>query len=138
MGGVDEGLSRGASLYEETDLCLRIQQAGYRVSFNGQARLTHLVAPGGGCRVDRVVEYVGAFAHNRGVMIRRHGRWYHAARRPRTTGGPRPVLRARLPGPSTLVAGCAGAVRGLRDGGQPPVCTSQPGGPQRIFRNLID
>ncbi len=76
-GGFDEALGSGAALYEELDLCLRAGRAGYRVYFNGAARLTHLAAPAGGCRVDRVIDHVRALAHNRAMMIRRHGRWYH-------------------------------------------------------------
>lgn len=126
-GGVDESLGLGAALYEETDLCLRVKRSGARVYFNGRARLTHLVAAGGGCRVDRVVDYVRALAHNRGVMIRRHGRWYHA-----------PVALARLAAlvasyaryyrePGALTAGLTASFGGLRDGTRPPLCT-EPGG----------
>lgn len=122
-GGLDEALDRGAALYEETDLCLRVRRSGYRIYFNGRARLTHLAAPSGGCRVDRVAEYVRTLAHNRGVMIRRHGRWFHA-----------PVALGRLAAmgasyarhyrvPSALPACFVGALRGLRDGGRPPVRT---------------
>jgi GT2 family glycosyltransferase len=127
-GGFDEALGRGAALYEETDLCLRVRRAGFRVYFNGRARLTHLVAPGGGCRVDRVTDYVGALAHNRGVMIRRHGRWFHT-----------PVALGRLATlglsyarhyrvPRALAACLAGGLRGLRDGGRPPTCTAEAEG----------
>ena len=123
-GGLDEALGRGAALYEETDLCLRVRRAGFRVYFNGQARLTHLVAPGGGCRVDGVADYVRALAHNRGVMIRRHGRWFHA-----------PVALGRLAAlglayarhyhvPRALGGCVAGGLRGLRAGGRPPSCTN--------------
>ena len=59
-GGADETLNQGAALYEETDLCLRIRRAGFRIVFNGRARLTHLAAAGGGCRVDQVQPYVRA------------------------------------------------------------------------------
>lgn len=77
VGGVDGEFSRGAGLYEETDLCLRVKQAGYRIYFNGNARLTHLAAPGGGCRVENVGDYVWGLARNRAMLIRRHLRWYH-------------------------------------------------------------
>jgi GT2 family glycosyltransferase len=122
-GGVDEALGVGAALYEETDLCLRVKRAGYRVYYNGQARLTHLVAANGGCRVDRVVDYVGALAHNRGIMIRRHGRWFQA-----------PVALGRLAGlgvayarhyrnAAALGACFTGGLSGWRDGTRPPHCT---------------
>ncbi|WZP00185.1 glycosyltransferase [Isosphaeraceae bacterium EP7] len=122
-GGVDEALGLGAALYEETDLCLRAGRAGYRVYFNGRARLIHLAAPGGGCRVDRVADYVHAMSHNRGIMIRRHGRWFHA-----------PVALARLAAlglsysrhyrvPGALPACIKGSFQGLRAGGRAPSCS---------------
>lgn len=123
-GGVDEGLSVGAALYEETDLCLRVKRAGYRVVFHGPARLTHLAVADGGCRVERVPDYVRALAHNRGMMIRRHCRWYHA-----------PVALGRLTtlglsyarhyrAPETLSACLWGTLQGLRAGGRAPACTA--------------
>jgi GT2 family glycosyltransferase len=127
-GGIDEALSRGAALYEETDLCLRVGRAGFRVYFDGHARLIHLAAPGGGCRVDRVADYVHAMAHNRGIMIRRHGRWFHA-----------PVALGRLASlglsyarhyrvPGALAACFKGGLEGLRAGGLEPACTVYVGG----------
>jgi GT2 family glycosyltransferase len=123
-GGFDEALGQGAALYEETELCLRVTQAGYRIYFNGQARLTHLAAPGGGCRVDRIRDYVHALAHNRGILIRRHGRWFHT-----------PVALSRLAAlglaysrhyrePGTLAACLSGGLRGLRAGGRSPACST--------------
>ena len=77
VGGFDEALNVGAALYEETDLFLRIGAAGYRVWFNSNARLTHLAASSGGCRVDQVEPYIYSLAHNRTVLIRRHTKFYH-------------------------------------------------------------
>jgi GT2 family glycosyltransferase len=76
IGGIDERLNFGASLYEETEYCLRVRRAGYRVYYNSKAHLDHLVSPSGGCRVDQVENYVWALAHNRTLLIRRHLRWY--------------------------------------------------------------
>jgi len=119
-GGFDERLSTGPALYEETDLCLRVKSAGYRIVFDGRARLTHLVAPGGGCRVDKVRDYVKALSHNRAMMIRRHGRWFHA-----------PVALGRLAGlglsyarhyrrPAAVVDCVVGGILGLIEGGRDP------------------
>lgn len=129
-GGFDEALGRGAALFEETDFCLRVQAAGFRVYFNGRARLTHLAAPGGGCRVDGVVDYVRSMAHNRGVMIRRHGRWFHV---------PTALGRLALLGlsyarhyrsPRSVAACVAGGLSGLRAGGHPPYAADDGrGGP---------
>jgi GT2 family glycosyltransferase len=76
VGGIDERLNVGAALYEETEYCLRVKAAGWRVYYNGHAHLNHLVSPSGGCRVDQVEAYVWALAHNRMIVIRRHLRWY--------------------------------------------------------------
>ena len=76
VGGFDEGLNIGAALYEETEYCLRIRQAGYRIVYNGRALLEHLAAPTGGCRVEDVERYVWALAHNRTILIRRYLRWF--------------------------------------------------------------
>ena len=127
-GGFDEALGIGAALYEELEICLRIKNAGFRVYFNGAARLTHLTAPEGGCRVSRVRSYVDSLAHNRGVMIRRHGRWYHT---------PFAVMRLAALGfsyarsyrePAALFDCVAGGVRGYIAGGRTPLCTVHGGG----------
>lgn len=125
VGGVDERLNVGAALYEEADLCLRIKRAGYRIYFNGKARLTHLAAADGGCRVGQVRSYVFAMAHNRSLMIRRHGRWYHA-----------PVALGRLAAlgfsyarhyrtPRAIAACVSGSLQGLLAGRKPPLCTAR-------------
>lgn len=122
-GGVDEALNVGAALYEETDLFLRIKAAGYRVWFTGAARLTHLAAPSGGCRVDQVEPYVYSLARNRTVLIRRYLRAYH---RP-TAFGRLALLAASYARayrqPRALAAGLRGVVAGWRAGGRKPVCT---------------
>jgi hypothetical protein len=71
-----------------------------------------------------VRDHVWALAHNRGMMIRRHGRWYHA-----------PVAAIRLTAlglsharyyrePGALLACASGGVRGFRDGARVPACTA--------------
>jgi glycosyltransferase involved in cell wall biosynthesis len=50
LGGYDEGYS-GVALREETDLAFRIIKARGRIVFDPNARLHHLRAPAGGCRV---------------------------------------------------------------------------------------
>jgi len=121
-GGVDESLSIGASLYEETDLSLRARQRGYKIYFNGRARLTHLAAANGGCREKDMTSYVRALSHNRTVLIRRFLRWYQL-----------PVAVVRLSflclaytfhyrQLDAIEAGLGGFVLGLRDGGRAPRC----------------
>lgn len=120
-GGFDEALNVGAALYEETDLCLRVKKAGFGIRFDGRARLTHLVAPKGGCRVEEVPRYVFGLAHNRGILIRRHLRWYHY-----------PTALARLVqlilsyalhyrSLRAVWTGLAGLRQGWQAGGAPPV-----------------
>lgn len=77
-GGIDEILNVGAALYEESELALRLRSAGYRTWFEPSARLTHLAAPMGGCRVPRdVPRYMHGLAHNRAILIYRHLRPWH-------------------------------------------------------------
>lgn len=71
-GGVDARLNVGAALYEELDLCLRVRRLGWRILFQGEARLTHLAAAGGGCRVEDLGRYLRALCHNRAIVVRRH------------------------------------------------------------------
>lgn len=124
IGGVDEGMNVGAALHEETDLFLRIGEAGYKVWFNGKARLTHLAAPSGGCRMDRLESYVFSLARNRTVLIRRHTRLYHYA-----TAFARLVLlvaayKRTHHDTAALRAGWKGVREGLRVATRQPICTS--------------
>lgn len=78
VGGLDEILSVGAALYEESELALRHRNAGYRTWFEPSARLLHLAAPMGGCRVQKDwPRYMYGLAHNRSILIHRHLRWWH-------------------------------------------------------------
>lgn len=76
-GGVDEYLNYGAALYEETDLCLRVKQMGYKVFFNYEAHVWHLAVPSGGCRVKDIHKYIRSLVHNRALVISRHLKWYY-------------------------------------------------------------
>ncbi len=75
-GGFDEALAVGAALYEETELCLRVHKCGFDIYFNGKARLQHLAAGNGGCRVADLPTYMGSLAHNRAILIGRNLRWF--------------------------------------------------------------
>lgn len=78
VGGIDEVFSVGAALYEESELALRLHMAGKRTWFEPSARLLHLAAPMGGCRVARDwPRYMFGLAHNRSILIFRHLRWWH-------------------------------------------------------------
>lgn len=123
VGGIDELLGVGAALHEETEFCLRVRRAGFRVVFHGRARLLHLAAPSGGCRVKEPRRYVRALSHNRALMIRRHLAPYHY---------PTALMRLLMLGASYARANAdvgvvrelaSGLVEGLKDGRREPVCT---------------
>ena len=77
VGGVDEYLNYGAALYEETEICLRVKELGYKVFFNYAAHVWHLAADTGGCRVTNINKYISSLVHNRAILISRHLRWFH-------------------------------------------------------------
>ncbi len=72
VGGIDTGLTKGAALHEETDLCLRVKKAGHTIFFNYDAHIYHLVADTGGCRVPDMEKYVFSLSRNRSIVINRH------------------------------------------------------------------
>ncbi|WP_100658719.1 glycosyltransferase [Alteromonas flava] len=73
-GGVDEHLTLGAALYEESELSLRVKRvSGKRFWFKANARLLHLAADDGGCRVvNDVPKYIWGLSHNRAIVMRRY------------------------------------------------------------------
>ena len=78
IGGLDENLTVGAALYEETELGLRLHDKGHKCWFAPEAHLTHLAAPMGGCRVGPdVPRYVFGMGHNRAILIFRHLKLWH-------------------------------------------------------------
>ena len=123
VGGVDENLQIGAALHEETDLCLRVSNAGHRIYFNGRARVKHLAVGWGGCRVPDIPRYVFGLAHNRAVLIRRHLHWYQW-----------PIALCRVAqlgvsyalnyrAPKALGRCVSGILDGFHAGALPPRCT---------------
>ena len=66
-----------AGLYEETEICLRVKELGYKVFFNYDAHVWHLAADTGGCRVLDINRYIASLVHNRALLISRHLKWYH-------------------------------------------------------------
>lgn len=68
-----ENLNVGAALYEELEFCLRSSKLGCKIYFNANARVKHLQAPSGGCRIQNDVSYyVFSLAHNRSFLIIRY------------------------------------------------------------------
>lgn len=72
VGGADEHLTKGAALYEETDLCIRVKKAGYRIVYNHKAHMYHLAAETGGCRVPDIHKYIFTLSRNRSIIIKRY------------------------------------------------------------------
>lgn len=70
--GVDEHLTKGAALYEETDFCLRVKKEGYKIWFHYDAHVFHLAAATGGCRVIDIEKYLYNLIRNRSLIIERH------------------------------------------------------------------
>lgn len=77
VGGVDENLSKGAALYEETDICLRVKKAGHTIFYNHKAHVYHLAAETGGCRVEDINNYIFALSRNRTIIIQRYLPWHY-------------------------------------------------------------
>jgi GT2 family glycosyltransferase len=122
-GGFDETLATGAALYEETELCLRVREHGFEIFFNGAARILHLAAAQGGCRVPNLPAYMDSLAHNRAILIGRHLRWFQI-----------PVAYVRLfllfgayaahyRTMGVFLPGFLGAFHGAQAASQPPVCS---------------
>jgi GT2 family glycosyltransferase len=62
-GSFDENFGGSAHL-EETDACLRIRKAGYKIVFDPNAELTHLKDARGGCRAESYREWFYWYGHN--------------------------------------------------------------------------
>ncbi len=62
-GGFDERFGGSAHL-EETDLCLRIRKAGYKIVFDPKAELIHLKDIKGGCRAENYKQWFYWYGHN--------------------------------------------------------------------------
>lgn len=62
-GGFDERFGGSAHL-EETDLCLRIRKAGYKIVFDPGAEIIHLKDTKGGCRAMNSKHWFSWYGHN--------------------------------------------------------------------------
>jgi GT2 family glycosyltransferase len=122
-GGFDEALNIGAALYEDLDFALRVQACGHEVLFAGDARLTHLVAPSGGCRVDQVGRYARSLGHNRAMVIRRHLRWFEKPSAYARLGRLFVSYAVHYRQPLAIRDGIEGLTLGRNAALQPPTCT---------------
>jgi GT2 family glycosyltransferase len=62
----------GNFIREESDLCARIIKAGHTIIFEPDARIIHLKAPSGGCRVERDLIWQFYFFHNNTLFFLSH------------------------------------------------------------------
>jgi GT2 family glycosyltransferase len=62
----------GNFVREESDLCARITKAGYTIIFEPDARVVHLQAPSGGCRVEDDLFWQFYFLHNNTLFFLGH------------------------------------------------------------------
>lgn len=63
VGGFGE-VYKGLAHMEETDFCLRVKRAGYKMIFEPKAVLRHLQAPSGGNRAGDIYEFRYWLVHN--------------------------------------------------------------------------
>lgn len=71
IGGFDSGFA-GNAYFGESDAGLRFHAAGFRMVFDPQAELLHLMAPRGGCRVPDKTAHTFWFVRNGIRLYRRH------------------------------------------------------------------
>jgi GT2 family glycosyltransferase len=69
LGGFDEAFA--PAYYEDTDLCVRLRQAGYRIVYDPAVQLTHYEY-GSADSADAVVSLM---EQNRKVFVRKHAAW---------------------------------------------------------------
>ena len=63
VGGFDTRFG-GSAFLEETDVCLRIKQAGYKLLFEPKATVIHLKDASGGCRPASLTDWYYWYGHN--------------------------------------------------------------------------
>lgn len=66
----------GSAFLEETDACLRVKKAGYRLRFDPAAELVHLKDPSGGCRPANPSAWFRWYGHNYMLLLRKNLSWY--------------------------------------------------------------
>jgi GT2 family glycosyltransferase len=69
-GGFD-GRFGGSAHLEETDLALRVRAAGYRLVFEPDASLVHILEPVGGCRPKNLHDWFFWYGHNCCLLYRK-------------------------------------------------------------------
>lgn len=72
VGPFEEAFGGAASLWEETDFCLRAGRSGGRLRFEPRASVIHRPMASGGCRDDRFEDWLFWHAHNAMLYAGRH------------------------------------------------------------------
>jgi GT2 family glycosyltransferase len=112
-GGFDTRFG-GSAFLEETDACLRVKQAGYRIRFDPDAALVHLKDPSGGCRPKKPSDWFWWYGHNYMLLLLKNFSWYSwpgffLFRIGNVMMG---TLRAKSPG--LIIQGITGLLAGVR------------------------
>ena len=74
-GGFDRRFG-GSAFLEETDACLRVKHAGFRIRFDPEAVLIHLKDPTGGCRPKNPQDWFWWYGHNYMLLLLKNFPWY--------------------------------------------------------------
>ena len=75
IGGFDSRFG-GSAFLEETDVCLRVKGAGYRIRFDPDAAVVHLKDPTGGCRPRNPAQWYLWYGHNYILLLLKNLHWY--------------------------------------------------------------
>jgi len=73
LGGFDKRFGGSAHL-EETDFCMRLRDAGYRMVFDPKAELIHLKDTLGGCRAADWENWFYWYGHNYGLLYAKNNK----------------------------------------------------------------
>jgi GT2 family glycosyltransferase len=71
IGGFDTRFG-GSAFLEDTDICLRVKQAGFKIIFEPEAKLIHLKSDLGGCRITKPQQWYYWYGHNYTLLFLKH------------------------------------------------------------------
>ena len=67
----------GNFVREESDLCFKIRRLGYKIIYEPEARILHVKAPRGGCRIENDLIWQFFFLHNNTLFFLNHMKRYY-------------------------------------------------------------
>jgi len=73
LGGFDTRFG-GTAFLEETDFCIRLRKAGYKMVFDNNAELIHLKEPTGGCRSINWRSWFYWYGHNYALLYAKNSK----------------------------------------------------------------